>query len=217
MNVDFEKLVKSGKIERRYVPVLTAMAQSGFVTHRSWGFGRIKKVDTVFSRMTVDFRGKPGHTIDLGFAAQILKPATAEDDPKTKPLEMQQLSWKLLPPGELNLTHLRLAVQASARRQNKELSFDVSRLEFLLGLNPAQLYAGVDEFDGYLAFLFNGMDGAVLENPMEGNAVYVFDSHWRELSKLTKSELFQQARHKVQRIVHTGDWQSRLKAIVLSR
>ena len=42
--------------------------------HRSWGFGRIKTVDTVFARFTIDFAGKPGHTMDLGFAAESLKP-----------------------------------------------------------------------------------------------------------------------------------------------
>jgi transcription elongation GreA/GreB family factor len=42
--------------------------------HRSWGFGRIKTVDTVFSRFTIDFAGKPGHTMDLGFAVESLKP-----------------------------------------------------------------------------------------------------------------------------------------------
>ena len=42
--------------------------------HRSWGFGRIKTVDTVFARFTIDFPNKPGHTMDLGFAAESLKP-----------------------------------------------------------------------------------------------------------------------------------------------
>lgn len=42
--------------------------------HRSWGFGRITTVDTVFSRLTIDFQDKPGHSMDLGFAVQSLKP-----------------------------------------------------------------------------------------------------------------------------------------------
>jgi transcription elongation GreA/GreB family factor len=31
-------------------------------------------VDTVFARFTIDFPGKPGHTMDLAFAAELLKP-----------------------------------------------------------------------------------------------------------------------------------------------
>ena len=42
--------------------------------HRSWGFGRIKTVDTVFARFTIDFPDKAGHTMDLAFAAESLKP-----------------------------------------------------------------------------------------------------------------------------------------------
>ena len=79
---------------------------------------------------------------------------------------------------------------------------------------PERTYARLDEFDGYLAFLFPGMNGAILENPFEGNAVYAFDDHWRERSKLTKSELFLEARRHFCRIVHAGDWKSRLASII---
>src|SRR5207248_10870366 len=47
---------------------------SGFCMHRSWGFGRIKSVDTVFARFTIDFQNKPGHAMDLSFAAESLRP-----------------------------------------------------------------------------------------------------------------------------------------------
>ena len=31
-------------------------------------------MDTVFARFTIDFANKPGHTMDLAFAAESLKP-----------------------------------------------------------------------------------------------------------------------------------------------
>src|SRR6267142_4312669 len=74
MRAEFEKLAAAGKIEGRHVEPLTALAEAGCCTHRSWGFGRIKTVDTVFARFTIDFPGKPGHPMDLGFAAESLKP-----------------------------------------------------------------------------------------------------------------------------------------------
>ena len=73
MREEFEKLAAAGKIEGRHVEPLTLLAESGCCMHRSWGFGRIKTVDTVFARFTIDFAGKPGHTMDLGFAAESLK------------------------------------------------------------------------------------------------------------------------------------------------
>jgi transcription elongation GreA/GreB family factor len=74
MKEEFEKLAAAGKIEGRHVEPLTKLAEGGCCTHRSWGFGRIKTVDTVFARFTIDFPGKPGHTMDLSFAADNLKP-----------------------------------------------------------------------------------------------------------------------------------------------
>jgi transcription elongation GreA/GreB family factor len=74
MREEFEKLAAAGKIEGRHVDPLTMLAESGCCMHRSWGFGRIKTVDTVFARFTIDFAGKPGHTMDLGFAVESLKP-----------------------------------------------------------------------------------------------------------------------------------------------
>ena len=74
MRHEFEKLAVAGKIEGRHVEPLTHLAEGGCCTHRSWGFGRIKTVDTVFARFTIDFPGKAGHTMDLSFAADNLKP-----------------------------------------------------------------------------------------------------------------------------------------------
>jgi transcription elongation GreA/GreB family factor len=74
MREEFEKMALAGKIEGRHIEPLLQLTDSGFCMHRSWGFGRIKTVDTVFARFTIDFANKPGHTMDLAFAADSLKP-----------------------------------------------------------------------------------------------------------------------------------------------
>jgi transcription elongation GreA/GreB family factor len=74
MREEFEKMAASGKIEGRHVEALVQLTTSGFCSHRSWGFGRIKTVDTVFARFTIDFPNKPNHAMDLAFAAESLKP-----------------------------------------------------------------------------------------------------------------------------------------------
>jgi len=78
MKEEFEKLAAAGKIEGRHVAALTHLAEAGCCTHRSWGFGRIKAVDTVFARFTIDFTSKAGHTMDLAFAAEQLKPVAKD-------------------------------------------------------------------------------------------------------------------------------------------
>jgi transcription elongation GreA/GreB family factor len=73
MKEELEKIAAAGKIEGRHVDLLLQLTNSGFCMHRSWGFGRIKTVDTVFARFTIDFPSKTGHTMDLAFAAESLK------------------------------------------------------------------------------------------------------------------------------------------------
>jgi len=74
MREEFEKLAAAGKVEGKHIEALVALTTSGYCHHRSWGFGRIKAIDTVFSRFTIDFPGKAGHQMDLSFAAESLRP-----------------------------------------------------------------------------------------------------------------------------------------------
>lgn len=71
-------MAAAGKIENRHIEALVLLTTSGYCMHRSWGFGRIRTVDTVFARFTIDFTNKPGHTMDLAFAAESLKPISKE-------------------------------------------------------------------------------------------------------------------------------------------
>jgi len=74
MKEEFEKLVAAGKVGKQHIDALVALTKSGYCLHRSWGFGKITTVDTVFSRFIIDFQSKAGHTMDLSFAAESLKP-----------------------------------------------------------------------------------------------------------------------------------------------
>ncbi|HEV2207419.1 MAG TPA: GreA/GreB family elongation factor [Verrucomicrobiae bacterium] len=78
MREEFEKMASAGKLERQHIEALVHLTNSGFCMHRSWGFGRIRTVDTVFARFTIDFPNKPGHTMDLAFAAESLRPISKD-------------------------------------------------------------------------------------------------------------------------------------------
>lgn len=91
MKEEFEKLAAAGKIEGRQIEPLVRLTSSGFCEHRSWGFGRIKTVDTVFARFTIDFAGKPDHAMDLSFAAETLKPIPKEHILARKSVDLEGL------------------------------------------------------------------------------------------------------------------------------
>lgn len=74
MREELDKMVAAGKLNNKHVGPLLELTSSGYCFHRSWGFGKITTVDTVFARFTIDFTAKPNHQMDLGFAADSLKP-----------------------------------------------------------------------------------------------------------------------------------------------
>src|SRR5579859_5133024 len=78
MREEFEKMVVAGKLERNQIEPLVQLTTSGYCMHRSWGFGKITTVDTVFARFTIDFQSKASHTMDLAFAASSLKPISKD-------------------------------------------------------------------------------------------------------------------------------------------
>ena len=91
MREEFEKMAAAGKLERHQIESLVQLTTSGFCMHRSWGFGRIKTVDTVFARFTIDFENKAGHTMDLSFAAESLKPISKEHVLARKAADLESL------------------------------------------------------------------------------------------------------------------------------
>lgn len=73
MRDELERLVAIGKLERRHIEPLMALHTAGYCLHRAWGCGHIAGLDPVLGRFTIDFAGKPGHGMDLAFAAESLK------------------------------------------------------------------------------------------------------------------------------------------------
>lgn len=71
-------MAAAGKLDRHHIDALVQLTTNGFCMHRSWGFGKILTVDPVFARFTIDFQNKPGHAMDLAFAAESLKPISRD-------------------------------------------------------------------------------------------------------------------------------------------
>ena len=73
MREELEKLAAAGKISRAQIDPLLQVGIHGFVSHRSWGVGKIATWDWLFSKVVIDFQNRAGHTMDLAFAADSLK------------------------------------------------------------------------------------------------------------------------------------------------
>lgn len=75
------------------------------------------------------------------------------------------------------------------------------------------LYYGTGGFHGYLVFVFKQKNIVIMENMIYGNATYVFNDDWKELSKLSKAEIIQKNLH-LDRLVHSEKWVREIKKLL---
>jgi hypothetical protein len=132
-------------------------------------------------------------------------------------LAASKVNWKLLPKGSYPFDKvLKHFEELSRRKKYQHQEYDVARLHRINSLSPDEIYVGNDEFEGYVVFYFAQIKTAVLDCPLTGNAIYVFGENWKTLSRLTKSALINRRASGFHRIVHNGEWFSRLKSLLVT-
>lgn len=118
-----------------------------------------------------------------------------------------RLSWRLLPNPPTDPIQFRSYLERNFG-SGYATGLDLERLEWINSLGPSRRAVGLDEFDGYIAFLFDEIVLAVLDCPRTGNAIYLLEDQWEALSRLPKRELINAG---VKRVIHKGSWRERLK------
>ena len=78
MNPEIQKAVEAGKLSAAAGTILEQLSPGTFVTHKSWGFGQVDAVNFLVNQMTIHFRTKKGHTMQLQYAAESLQPIAAD-------------------------------------------------------------------------------------------------------------------------------------------
>lgn len=73
MNSEVQNLVAAGKLSAADAEKLSKLEPGTFVLHKSWGVGRIAEWDLIGDRLLIDFEGKPGHALKIGFAITSLE------------------------------------------------------------------------------------------------------------------------------------------------
>lgn len=129
-------------------------------------------------------------------------------------LETNRLPFQILPIDKSTPARLEAYcrfIQNSAAPSRHPRTLDISRLWKILTLGPSRCSVGSDLWAGYIVFEFPHTPKAVLDCPWEGNAIYVLPQSW--------PKLIQQSRRHIRthttgwrRIIHHGDWLSRLSA-----
>lgn len=73
MNPEVQNLVAAGKLSGADAEKLSKLEPGTAVQHKSWGIGLITEWDLLGDRLSIDFEGKPGHSMKLSFAANSLE------------------------------------------------------------------------------------------------------------------------------------------------
>jgi transcription elongation GreA/GreB family factor len=72
MSEDLNPYIEAGKITAAHAEALSKLTPGAFVTHRSWGFGKIAAWELITGQVTIDFGTKKGHPMQLQYAAETL-------------------------------------------------------------------------------------------------------------------------------------------------
>ncbi len=127
---------------------------------------------------------------------------------------VRHLNWQVLPPGRYPWERLQQAVQPLIDRVKKGNRLVISRrLELISDAGPEFVAVGRAGFTGYLVFGFPAKNLYVLESILYGNATYVFEENWEELSKMTKAQILNETLQK-QRIIHREGWERSVRSLI---
>ena len=78
MSPDIQKAVEAGKLTPKQGSALAKLEPGTYVVHKSWGFGQIDAIDHLLGQITIHFKGKRSHPMQLSYAADSLTPIPAD-------------------------------------------------------------------------------------------------------------------------------------------
>ena len=130
-------------------------------------------------------------------------------------IHLRRFAFELLPPGKWDIEMLIKHFE----REAAHLPFEINkgdlqphRLREIKKLEPEECYIGTEGWLGYVVFTFKHSAKVVLECPIEGNATYVLKGNWKPMVRNSKKELRSRYPHRYKKIVHKGDWFSRIRS-----
>jgi hypothetical protein len=127
---------------------------------------------------------------------------------------VRRVNWQILPPGRYPWDRLQEHIRPiidHAREGNRPLI--ENRFSTVNSFNPEFHAIGRAGFWGYVVFGFPIKNIYVFESAYTGNATYIFDEDWEELSKLTKAQILDEGLQR-DRVIHRKGWHQRIKNLL---
>lgn len=131
------------------------------------------------------------------------------DQQKTPLIDESKISrvhWNILPQGKLTWEQIKKYAEGIKSRGKAHDKDQKYRYQILEKYQADEIYAGLAGFQGYLVFVFKKLNMSIMENFQYGNATYVFNSDWKDVSKLSKAEILNHHLQK-NRLPHNKRWE----------
>ncbi len=126
----------------------------------------------------------------------------------------KSLKWAVLPEGEMPWNKIEKDLEPALKKANsQEKAVFRDRFDTINSYKPDFGAYGLAGFSGYVVFGFKKKNLYICESIWHGNAIYVFQEEWRELSKKTKAEILRGGLQK-ERIIHYQDWKDRIDELL---
>ncbi|MDF2865755.1 MAG: hypothetical protein K0R72_571 [Clostridia bacterium] len=127
--------------------------------------------------------------------------------------KFKMCNWEILPKGEeiwdkIDSEKYIEPSQSSGSRNN----FDSYRIYKIMDKKPYEKYIGINEFQGYLVFIFK--DICIFESQKYGNATYITKvNSWKDASQLPKGKLIE-SEYIIDRIIHNSNWNKEINKYI---
>ncbi len=130
----------------------------------------------------------------------------------------KRLNWQILPPGKRPWAEQKKLLKPlfDLIKDKRVLPVIDSRLENINNFGPDFTAIGTQGFKGYIVFGFPKKNIYIAESALYGNAIYIFNNKWEDISKKTKAEVINN-RLQIERITHTGEranWINKLQILL---
>lgn len=128
--------------------------------------------------------------------------------------KVNKLNWDVLPEGKMPWSTFQKYLKPVLEKKSKNKKIVIfDKLETVSQYNPDFHAIGTNGYHGYIIFGFTQLNLFVFENAEYGNATYVFEGNWKEISQMTKADIINKKLYK-HRFIHSERWADQIKGLL---
>lgn len=124
---------------------------------------------------------------------------------------IKTVNWQIIPEGERIWDFVKHDIDHGVSKSEKIMIKE--RFKVLEEYSPDEMYEGLDSYVGYVVFYYKSKGLYVFDSIMYGQATYVFDRDWKEVSKLTKKQIIDGGLAKA-RLIHSKSWRNEIDKLL---